>query len=57
MSSYRSLDDYNADVKAARDAYAADRRVAAGFCETGDGRKRDERRRKCWTCRHESAAS
>jgi hypothetical protein len=56
MSTYRSLDDYNADVKAARDAYAADQRVAAGFCETGDGRKRDEHRRKCWTCRHEAAS-
>lgn len=53
MSTYDSIADYTADVIAARGAYAADQRVAAGFCESGDGRVKDGRNRKCWTCRHQ----
>lgn len=55
MNTYYSLDAYTADVQAARDAYNADRRVKAGFCETGDGRAKDGRSRKCWACRHGEA--
>jgi hypothetical protein len=51
VSTYDSLDAYTADVIAAREAYAADQRVAAGYCETGDGRKRHAQCRKCWACR------
>jgi len=55
---YPSLEAYTADVIAARDAYAADRRVEAGFCEDGCGRRRDVGAgcRKCWTCRHKEAS-
>lgn len=52
MSTYDSLDDYNADVIAAREAYAADQRVAEGYCENGDGRRRDGYHRRCWACGH-----
>lgn len=50
MSTYDSLDDYNADVIAAREAYAADRLVEAGYCEKGCGRRRDKKGRRCKSC-------
>lgn len=56
MSAYESLEDYTADVKAARDAYAADMAVQQGLCATCRRNKRDDSgrgHRECWTCRHE----
>lgn len=52
MSTYPSLDAYNADVVAARDAYQADQAVAEGLCATCQTNKRDGHMRQCWTCRH-----
>lgn len=57
MAFYPSLDMYNADVKAARDAYNADQEVAAGGCEKRCGRRRDGRHRTCRTCRRHGAKS
>jgi hypothetical protein len=56
VTTYPSLAAYTADVIRAREAYAADMRVEAGFCESGDGRVRDTKRRQCWACRHGEAA-
>ena len=48
---YDSLDDYNADVVAAREAYWRDENVREGFCETGCGRAKDGAARRCRRCR------
>jgi hypothetical protein len=48
---YPSIEAYTADVIRAREAYAADMRVEAGFCETGDGRSVTGKYRECATCR------
>jgi hypothetical protein len=51
VKTYPTIEAYTADVIRAREAYAADMRVEAGFCESGDGRVSDGRRRQCWSCR------
>lgn len=56
MAAYPSLAAYNADVIRAREAYASDMRVEAGYCESGDGRVLDIQRRQCWSCRKGAAA-
>jgi hypothetical protein len=55
VKTYPSIEAYTAGVLRAREAYAADMRVEAGFCESGDGRVRDDRGRKCWSCRRGEA--
>jgi hypothetical protein len=39
VKTYPTIEAYTADVIRAREAYAADMRVEAGFCESGDGRQ------------------
>lgn len=53
MSTYPSLDEYNADIMAARAAYAADMAVESGMCAVCKVRRIDAPRRKCWSCRHD----
>jgi hypothetical protein len=52
---YDSLDDYNADVIAAREAYAADEAVRNGLCAVCKERRRHNSghklSRRCWECR------
>jgi hypothetical protein len=61
VKTYPTIEAYTADVIRAREAYAADMRVEAGFCESGDGRVRETRganetpRRKCCACRRGEA--
>lgn len=56
METYPSLDAYNEDVIAAREAYAADMEVEAGRCESGDGHARASKYdRRCRACRHGAA--
>lgn len=54
MKTYPSIDAYTADVVRAREAYAADMRVEAGFCESGDGNALDVQSRECTVCRRAS---
>lgn len=56
MKFYPSIEAYTADVIRAREAYAADMRVEAGYCESGDGNKRDTKRRQCLACRRAEVA-
>lgn len=53
MSTYPSLDDYNADVTAAREAYRADESVRNGYCAICHERPRETkiRSRRCRRCR------
>jgi hypothetical protein len=59
MKTYPSLDAYNADVTAAREAYAADMAVREGLCADCKWRKRDKagRKRLCTTCRRAGVKS
>lgn len=59
VSTYPSFGAYNADVRAARDAYNADMAVAVGLCAECKRRKRDKagRKRLCTTCRRDGVKS
>ena len=57
MNAYRYIDEFNRDTLAARHAYHADIAVQDGLCGTCKTRKRDQRRRLCWSCRHTGVAS
>jgi hypothetical protein len=50
---YPSLAAYTADVERARAAYANDEAVRCGRCAVCKERKKDDRHRRCWSCRHE----
>lgn len=54
---YPDLDAYNADVIAARAAYADDMAVQDGYCASCKQRKKDGQHRRCWTCRHTAAST
>lgn len=59
MKTYATLAAYNADVEAARNAYAADMAVQDGLCGECKTRKRDKagRKRLCTTCRRAGVKS
>lgn len=46
-----NLTIYNAEVVRARNAYAADMAVEAGFCANRCGRRHETERRLCQACR------
>lgn len=50
MSTYDSLDAYNADIEAARNAYASDEAARAGLCAVCQSAKRHGHHRRCWRC-------
>lgn len=56
MSTYDTFDEFNADVKKAREAYERDQLVREGSCEMDCGRNKDQHHRKCRTCRRRAAA-
>jgi hypothetical protein len=57
VSTYDSIEEYTADVQAARDAYATDRLVEDGWCENDCGRRKGGFRRTCNQCLRESKAA
>lgn len=57
MKTYPSLDAYNADIIAAREAYNADMAVQNGLCAECKTRNRDGRHRTCRTCRRSGVKS